>query len=385
MHICEGRLRAYLDEQVTPEERRRVDEHLCTCAKCRQRMQALASRRDRAAAALASLPTPQDAETVHPREALARFRQRFGIHERKEGRDTVMKKQDTLGRWKPVWIGLAVLLIVSLFIFYPPLRTAASDFLGVFRVRKFVAIPVNVAMLENPTFTSLLESAFSQYLTPIREPGPPIAVASADEAEKVMGFQVRLPATLPEGYSAQPRLTIQDGFAFRVQVDMDYVRAIREALGKTDVPIPAGLDGAVLEATVPKVLVANYASEQGMLGVVQAVSPEIQLPPNLDLQQIGEFGLRLAGIPAAQARAMAAAIDWANTLIIPVPLGYASHEEVSVAGTRGVLISENAPAGAGDRLLVGNRLLVFERDGIVYGLDGFMRAEELLAIAESMF
>lgn len=379
MHIREGQLRAYLDEQVAPEERRRVDEHLRACAKCRRRTEALASRRDRAAAALASLPLLQLSEAIHPRVALARFRQRFDIHERKERRDTVMKKQSTLDRWKPVWIGLAVLIIVSLFIFYPPLRTAASDFLGVFRVRKFVAVPVNVAMLENPTFTSLLESAFSEHLAPIREPGPPIAVASADEAEKVMGFPVRLPVTLPEGYSAQPRLTIQDGFAFRARVDMDYVRAIREALGKTDVPIPSGLDGAVLEVTVPKVLVADYASEQGMLGVVQAVSPEIQLPPNLDLQQIGEFGLRLAGIPAAQARAMAAAIDWANTLIIPVPLGYASHEEVSVAGTRGVLIGESAPDGAG------HRLLVFEKDGIVYGLEGSMPAQELLAVAESMF
>ncbi len=379
MHIREGQLRAYLDEQIAPEARHAVEEHLRACSRCRERMEALAARRDRTAEALASLPPPQGAEAIHPRAALARFRQQFDIHAREERRKALMKKQSNLGRWRPVWIGLAVMIIVSLFIFYPPLRTAASDFLGVFRVRKFVAVPINVSALENPTFTNLLESALSEHVTPVREPGPPVAVASVDEATAAMGFAVRLPSALPQGYSAQPTMMIQDGFAFRAQVDMEYVRAIRDALGRSHVPIPPGLDGAVLDVHVPKILAADYRSERSPLTVVQAVSPEIQLPPNLDLQQIGEFGLRLAGIPEEQARAMAAAIDWANTLIIPVPLGYASYEEVSVAGTRGVLIGESAPDGAG------HRMLVFEKDGIVYGLQGVLPAHELLAAAESMF
>lgn len=379
MHIPEGALRAYLDEQIAPEEKHRIDKHLRDCAACRQRLDRLAAYRNTAAAALSNLRSAHPGTPPHPSVALGRFRQQFGIHNREERRAPAMKTQTLWGRWKPLWIGLAVLVIVSLFIFYPPLRTAASDFLGVFRVRKFVAVPINVAALENPTFTNLLESAFSEHVTPVQEPGPPVAVASVDEATRAMGFAVRLPSTLPQGYSAQPDLNIQDGFAFRAKVDIDYVQAIRDALGKSDVPIPAGLDGAVLDVTVPKILAANYMSERGWFTVVQAVSPEIQLPPNLDLQQIGEFGLRLAGLPADQAREMAAAIDWANTLIIPVPLGYASYEEVSVAGTRAIMLTDSAGGESG------HRLMAFEKDGIVYGLEGPVSAQELLAAAESMF
>lgn len=378
MHIRDGLLRAYLDEQATPEQKRKIDEHLRGCATCRQRLDRLAARRNAAAEAMSGLQ-PSQPSAPHPVLALARFRQQFRIHERQERRASAMKRQTHWGRWKPLWIGLAVMMIASLFIFYPPLRTAASDFLGVFRVRKFVAVPINVSALENPTFTNLLESAFSEHITPVREPGPPVAVATVDEASHAMGFVVRLPSALPQGYGAQPNMSIQDSFAFRGRVDMNYVLAIRDALGKSDVPVPASLDGAVLDVTVPKIFAANYVSERGPLAVVQAVSPEIQLPPNLDLQQIGEFGLRLAGIPEAQARAMAASIDWANTLIIPVPLGYASYEEVSVAGTRAVLLSDSA---AGES---GHRILVFEKDGVVYGLEGPVSAQELLAAAESMF
>lgn len=375
MHVREGTLRAYLDEQVTPDEKQQVEEHLRTCEACRERLQRLEANRDCAAAAMSGLPSAQAARSPHPSAALARFRQRYSIHEHPEGRKASMARQGALRRWRPVWIGLVVLVIASLFIFYPPLRTAASDFLGVFRVRKFVAVPINVAALENPTFENLLQSAFSDQLTVTKEPGPATPVASPDDASAALGFAVRLPSALPQGYSAQPNMSIQGEFGFRARVNIDYVLAVREALGKTDVPVPPGLDGAVLDVTVPKVLVANYPSERGWLTVAQAVSPEIQLPPNLDLQQIGEFGLRLAGIPMAQARQMATAIDWANTLIIPVPLGYASYQEVTVAGAHGVFLEEGARHG----------LLVFEKDGIVYGLEGPMSAQELVAVAESMF
>ncbi len=379
MHVREGTLREYLDEQVTPEQKHTIEEHLRHCATCRHRAEEITSRRNEAAAAMSRLLPSQEGAAKHPAVAFARFQQRFHIQQCQERRGSTMGRQFSLGRWKPVWIGLVAIVIVSLFVFYPPLRTAASDFLGVFRVRKFVAVPINVSALENPTFTNLLEAAFSENLTPVREPGPPVAVASADEAASVMGFAVRLPSALPQGYAPHPDMSIQDGFAFRARVDMDYVLAIREALGKTDVPIPPGLDGAVLEITVPKVLIANYMSERGSLTVVQAISPEIQLPPNLDLQQIGEFGLRLAGIPADQARQMAAAIDWANTLIIPVPLGSASYQEVTVAGAHGVLLGDSATAESG------HGLLLFEKDGIVYGLEGSLTDQEMLAAAESMF
>jgi hypothetical protein len=50
-----------------------------------------------------------------------------------------------------------------------------------------------------------------------------------------------------------------------------------------------------------------------------------------------------------------------------------------VAGARGVLISDSTEDASR------HHLLVFAKDGIVYGLEGAATAQELLAAAESMF
>ncbi len=286
----------------------------------------------------------------------------------------------TSGRWRAAWAAFTAVVVLALFVFYPPLRTAASDFLGVFRVRKFTAIPVNLSALEsNPTFATILESALSDQVEMTQVPGPLTSAESAQEASTLAGFEVRLPDWLPETYAGPPKMQVADETAFRVTVNGDYVRLMQEALGKTDVPVPAGLDGAKVYVAIPKVFTAMYTSERGLLLLVQAPSPEVTLPADLDITRIGEFALRMAGMSEGQAAHMAQTIDWASTLVIPVPMQYAAYTEVSVAGADGLIISERSERA--DPELV----LMFERDGIVYGVQGSVPSEDLIAIAESMF
>ena len=78
----------------------------------------------------------------------------------------------------------------------------------------------------------------------------------------------------------------------------------------------------------------------------QARSPEIDLPAGVDLAEIGEVGLRVAGLSADEARQFAEKIDWHTTLLVPVPANAASFREVDVHGTTGLLISiDSARAG----------------------------------------
>ena len=377
MHRNKGRLRAYLDKEMPAEEARKTEDHLSACAACREHLETLRRRSETTASALASLAEPKQGAQTSPYVAFARFQDR--VQDSKSERSAQsMWNQLTSGRWRAAWAGLTALVVLSLFVFYPPLRTAAADFLGIFRVRKFAAVPINISALENPTFANVLETAFSDQVKVLREPGPSLTVNSAQEATALLGFEARLPSRLPDGFATPPALNVEDGMAFQVTVNVEYVKSIRDALGKADVPIPANLNGARVDVNVPKILTAFYASNQGPFTLAQAKSPEIQVPPNVDLTQLGEFGLRLAGMPADQAAQMAAAIDWANTLIVPIPMGYATYEEVSVAGSQGLVVGEASGTG-------GHWLLAFEKDGIVYGLEGPLSAEELIAIAESMF
>lgn len=381
MHKKEGLLRAFLDNQVPAEEKQTIEAHLKTCETCRQRLAALRLRGEMAASAVSTLREPSEGAEPSTYRAFARLQARIENESGpKRSVGTMWNRMTTSGRWRAAWAAVVTLLVVSLFVLYPPLRTAASEFLGVFRVRKFAAIPVNLSALENnPTFANILESALSDQIEVTRTPGPLTIVESEQEASALAGFTVRLPAWLPETYAPPPTMRVADETAFRITVDGEYVRLIQEALGKTDIPMPAGLEGAQVSVDIPKVFTAIYPSERGSLHLIQAPSPDIALPARLDMTELGAFALRLAGMAESDAVNLAATIDWASTLVVPVPMQYATYTEVSVAGADGLIIGERSERADPELLLM------FQRDGIVYGVQGRVPTEDLISIAESLF
>lgn len=383
MHKKEGQLRAYLDRQLPENEIKDVENHLKTCPTCREHLNILRFRQEMSASAIANLMEPNQGVQASPYQALARFRSRVQSPPPRDSERSVrsMLKRLTSAHWRIAWVSITALIILSLFVFYPPLRTAASDFLGIFRVRKFAAIPINISALEgNPTFADVLQTALSDQVQFTGDPDSSTAVYSVHQASSLAGFHVRLPAWLPEGYAGPSTMRVQDEVSLQVTVKVDHVRAIQEALGRTDVPIPPNLDGARVDVDIPKVFTAWYSSPHGTLNLIQAPSPEIHLPPDLNLEQLGEFGLRMAGMSEGEASRLAKTIDWANTLVIPVPMRYATYREVPVAGSTGLIIGEASTDEA-----EGHWMLVFERDGIVYGLQGMTTPEQLITVAESMF
>lgn len=383
MHKTEGQLRAYLDGELPNAEAQEIETHLQNCEKCQSRLSALRERVDAAASGLAALMEPKQPAGASPYQALASFQRRMEAESTSKRRMVDMLKRIGSGRWKFAWAGMAALIVLSLFVFYPPLRTAASEFLGVFRVRKFAALPINVSNLEdNPSLAQVLQTALAEQVEVTGEPTPPILVSSAEEASQHAGFDVRVPAWLPDGYNVEPHMTVEGGTAFRVTVDTDYLRRIQEVLDRTDVPVPANLDGAQVDVNVPKVAAIRYYTPKGMLNIAEALSPEINLPPNVDLVQLGEFGLRMAGLSREQAALMARTIDWTSTLVVPIPMGYAQYKEVTVAGASGLLVLVGqAESGA----IPAYWMLILEKDGVVYGLEGSLAPEDLMAVAESMF
>lgn len=380
MHRKEGQLRAYLDSQVSPEESRAIEEHLKTCEACHQRLEALRLRSGAVASALDALAEPAGSAAPSVSRAFAQFQDRIERESESRRSVTTMWNRMTSGRWRAAWATVTAVVVLALFVFYPPLRTAASEFLGVFRARKFAAIPINLSVMEDdPTFASIVESALSDQVEMTKAPGPLTKAESAEEASVLAGFRVRLPGWLPDTYIEAPTMQVADETSFRVTVNGEYVRLVQEALGKADIPVPEGLDGARVDVAIPKVFTANYPSERGSLLLIQAPSPEIALPASLDMTELGTFALRLADTPESEALRLAQTIDWASTLVIPVPMQFATYAQVSVAGAEGLVISERSGPAAPELLLV------FERDGIVYGVQGRVPSEDLIAIAESMF
>ncbi|MER3545981.1 MAG: hypothetical protein C4311_15660 [Chloroflexota bacterium] len=391
MHYEDGMLRAYLDGEVNPDVHKAIAAHLNACADCQARGEVLASRAERVARHLAVL-TPLANEAPTPASvALARFSASRIAHSTspaypwREKMNSRLKSLWTSHRL--LWGSLAALLIFAFLLSLEPVRAAAGEILGIFRVRKFAVVPFdpNQVQLNGEVFSANINQLLSDSVTVLKEPGPPQSVASAAEASALAGIPVRLPATLPDWASTQLDIRVEEGMAAQIVVDRARAQALLDLAGLSDVQLPQALDGATVTIEVPPVVIAQYRRPQigpgGAFVLTQLRSPTVNLPPGVNLAQLGEASLRLLGLSPEEARQFSRSIDWSSTLVIPLPTDITAFRDVSVDGVSGVLITERSTS---ERGYARHSILLWQKNGVVYSLAGQGDAEDILAVANSL-
>ncbi len=278
---------------------------------------------------------------------------------------------------------LAALLLVGMFTFAPA-RDAMAQFLSLFRVQQFTVVNIDsVARMQS--FQDVLQSGILGEPEILRDVGDEQVVPDQTAAESLAGYHVRLPAEMPEGASLA-KLGVTRGPHLRMQVDRPTVQMALDMAGVTDVELPA-FDSAAVEVDAPFVVQAEYQVDNpygerdaGMM-LVQAPSPEIDLPPGIDPATMGEIYLRAVGLPAADAAKLAQTIDWTSTAVIPFAGDMGSYSEVTVDGVPGLLFEEASATSSRGR----ERVLFWQRDGIVYGLIAWNVSDSgMLLIADSL-
>jgi hypothetical protein len=120
------------------------------------------------------------------------------------------------------------------------------------------------------------------------------------------------------------------------------------------------------------------AGDEVLLGFMQLPAPSVEYPDDLDLNALGVAGLQFLGMSKAEATALGATIDWANTLVLPIPSDTElTVSEVSVNGTKGTLFTEEEAKGD-------DTALMWQQNGMTYFVAGNYTADEILAIAQSV-
>ena len=310
-------------------------------------------------------PREADAPTPAPK-ALAQIKGRIQNENRSWLDHFLWRLRQMFGR-KYALGGLSAILLLLIAFSMPPVRAAASDFLGLFRVQKFA--PVSVS----PQQIALLEEMADQGLHPgtldmFEEPGQPQAVASVAEAEALAGQRVRTPAAL------EPPETVRvaEGGNGQLTVDLENARSILEAVDVDPQLLPNSLDGQRVSVTMYRSVEQQWAD--GTL-LMQTASPEVAYPEDVDPAVLGEALLQVLGMAPGEARRLAQNIDWTSTLLFPVPQDTATFREVNVDGTSGLALS--SVEGRGHSLL-------WQNDGNVYLLVGDGGLRELVRIADSL-
>lgn len=277
-------------------------------------------------------------------------------------------------RWLPV-SAMVLLVVLAAYALVPPLRTAAQDPLGIFRVKRFATVTIEPASIPatagkgDPTSMG----SFTIHQMPSTTTAP-----SLKEAQAMAGFGLRTPQRLPSGLETSPRITVSKEGRFSYTFDLKKAREYLATMGMAGNDLPASLDGATVQLTIPPQVVIEYRGPNGAspsLTLSQGHSPVLQAPPGLDVEQLRRSLLSMPGLPTELKSQLEAIQDWQQTAVIPLPKDRALSKEVAVDGVKGLYLQGNP--GTGNALL-------WQKADILYGIAGTLGSDELLAATNSM-
>src|SRR5262249_5979927 len=162
--------------------------------------------------------------------------------------------------------------------------------------------------------------------------------------------------------SGPVQLKTHPGMDVSVQINVEKMQAILDDAGRSDIRIPEELDGQLVNFHIPSSVTALYGKcpdlqteqqkapdnppdrghEDRMIEkspdckvIVQLPSPSVVAPPSLNISQLGQAMLQLAGLPEDEARKFSEKIDWSSTLVIPLQLDrHMKFSDVTVDGVQ---------------------------------------------------
>jgi hypothetical protein len=247
---------------------------------------------------------------------------------------------DTRRDWpRRALVAAAAVLVVGVLIWVPGVRASVAQFVSLFRVINVVAVPVDSSRIERLKADDLqIGALIGEHVQVVQDPGPPLDVSSFADAAAAAGMTLATPQWLPNNTRVIETAVVGER-VMRVTANSQRLQQVMDALGIRDLTVPAGLDGQVVNVHVPPVVMIRYDHQNGRRSrLFQARTPQLTLPSSIDVQALGEIGLRILGLPPAEAKQFAHAIDWHTTLVVPVPPNASSFQQVEIAGHRGVLI-----------------------------------------------
>jgi hypothetical protein len=397
--VSESNLRAYHDAELSPVQNTEIEAHLAGCAECAKRLGEISAAAVRVEKQIVSLGAASAETIIDAQAALARFkaRQAARVETIPSGSDLVAQEAKVRamgGRWRPLWIGAVAATILLCSLAFPFGRGLAQRFLGTLRVEKVQPVRLDFSALDgNRPLQEMLRQMISDKVVVTADEKPQPASTAAD-ASQLAGFSAHVLGARTDS----PKFIVGGQHAFHMTIDRTRLQDIFDQAGRADLLLPATLDGANVSVNVPRSIMVEYGdcpeahptdSAQtapaqahsgawaNCLALEEVPSPLVNMPSDLNFQQLAEIGFQLAGMSATQARNLGQTIDWKSTLVLPIPRSASSYSQVTVNGVQGTLIEGSGRRGP-------DYVLVWVKNGIIYGLVGHGDSSNAVALANSL-
>jgi hypothetical protein len=322
-----------------------------------------------------SVPEPK----VDTERALARLRARVDAERIAPVRPgTSAPRRIALNIW---FRGLAAAATVVLVATLLTVSGLAETILTVFEPKQLVAVPITSNDLRGvPSFDTY------GTLTWTEQPRP-YDVPDVRTAARESGMTVLIPADLPAGVGA-PRYGVMPKTTATFTFSAEKTRQAAAAQKRTPPPLPANMDGSKLFITGGPAVVTFYddgtrppnatgnSPFSGMpkLVVAQGKPPVVQ-SDGVTVEQLQSYLLAQPGISPQLAAQIRAIKDPSSTLPVPIPVDMATSKKVTVRGVEGIFVGDSTGLGSA---------VIWQKDGIVYGVAGTLTEQQVLAVANSL-
>jgi hypothetical protein len=277
-------------------------------------------------------------------------------------------------------LAAAAAVVLAVLTAVPAVRASVLQFVSLFRVVNYVPVRVDPARLDRLAAEHLdVGALIGEHVDVVKDPGPPVSVPALADAAAASGMTLALPQWLPGNTTVHETAVVGER-EVRVTADGVRLKQVMDALGITDLAVPAGLDGQVIDIRVPPIVMVRYdhGNNNRRSRLFQARPPQWSLPDGLDVQALGEIGLRIVGLAPAEARQFAKTLDWHTTFIVPLPPNVSSFRQVKIGEHSGVAI-QNQPRNQALTTTV-----VWSTPDRVFALVSILGSEDALAMAESV-
>jgi hypothetical protein len=300
---------------------------------------------------------------------------------------------------------MAVMVLLSV----NPVRTWAQRVLAMLRVQKIQVVTIDPTTLMSGSEPDarpykLINQFIADNVVVTLEPGQPDVVANVTRAAQLAGYPIRVITSL----GAPSRVEVNGETAFQMTMNRDRIGTLLDEIGRSDIQIPESANGALIAVHIPKTVISMYGDcpvrhryvssnpqsqaealaqrkmermanikETNCTYLIQASSPTVSVPPDLNMSDIAEAALELAGMTPAEARSFCQTVDWSSTLVVPIPRNSSSYETVTVDGVEGTLITEKLSHG--DRYS-----LLWIKNGVIHSLAGHGSSSDALSLAASL-
>jgi hypothetical protein len=284
-----------------------------------------------------------------------------------------------------VWVrGLAAAATVALVATLLTASGLAETILTIFEPKQLVAVPITVGDLSGaPSFDAYGTLTWTQQPRPYDVPDQ--ATAARDS-----GLTVLTPRDLPAGVGA-PRYGVMPKTTATFTFSAEKTKQAAAAQQRTPPPMPANIDGSRLFITGGPAVVTYYDDGTSRIGptgasgaspftgmpklIVAQGKPPVVQSDGVTVEQLQSYLLSQPGISPQLAAQIRAIKDPSSTLPVPIPVDMATSKKVTVQGVEGIFVGDSTGLGSA---------VIWQKDGIVYGVAGTLTEQQVLAVANSL-